>query len=227
VALDQPDDVVTAQSALLTAAELQHAERGAPAVRRRRILARSALRAVLARYLGTAPVAVRFAQDPDGKPRLAPAAGKRHDLFFSVARSADLCLVAVAASEVGVDVEKVERLPDLDAVAERYFAPEEASAIRARRSRGDVAAFFAYWTCKEALIKALGGGLATTDLDGFLIRFVDAKPVLAACRYADPNDWVLVIPPLDESWVAAVAVEHPRAGSPVRAKWHDHDFSVY
>jgi 4'-phosphopantetheinyl transferase len=84
---------------------------------------------------------------PHGRPRL-PCAG----LETSVSHSGDVVVVAVtAAGPVGVDVELVARgyaevLPSVCTKAEQSFV----------RTPGD---FYAYWTRKEAVLKATGEGL--------------------------------------------------------------------
>ena len=70
VDLREPAAVVERAAALLTAEERERAERGTADVRRRRLVARAALRIALARCLACAPAALRFATDPSGKPRL-------------------------------------------------------------------------------------------------------------------------------------------------------------
>jgi 4'-phosphopantetheinyl transferase len=70
------------------------------------------------------------------------------------------CALAEADVDVGVDVERVDRRVDEADIAGRFFAARESSALArldgaARRER-----FFDLWTLKEALVKALGVGLA-------------------------------------------------------------------
>ena len=74
---------------------------------------------------------------------------------FSLSHAGDLVGVAVRADgPVGLDVEQVRDVADLDALAEHVRSPAE-------RARGDLdaAGFFRAWTRKEALVKATGDGL--------------------------------------------------------------------
>src|SRR5438094_10495422 len=82
-------------------------------------------------------------------------------LRFNVSHSKSLGLYAVTRDRrVGVDIERIRPLPDLDEIAERVFSPEERLALRrlppARRPEG----FFNCWSRKEAYGKAIGYGLA-------------------------------------------------------------------
>jgi phosphopantetheinyl transferase len=225
VALDQPDEVVAAERGLLTQVELAHAERGIGVVYRRRTLSRAALRVVLSRYLDVSPNAVGFSYDGVGKPRVVAPRGDE-SLCFSLTHSGDCCLIAVATSDVGIDVEQIEAKPDLHALTERHFAAEEVAAIRGCGSAA-TRLFFCYWTSKEALIKALGGGLATMPLDGLVIRFNENGPYVAACRYADPRSLTLALLPMAEPWCAAVAVHrHPSECTlPLSVRFAEHGFS--
>jgi 4'-phosphopantetheinyl transferase len=205
-ALDRPHTFVTATASLLSTDELERADRAGGDVRRRRILSRGALRTALAAYLGVAPASLVFTYDRCGKPQLAGPVKAARDIRFSVTRSGDCCFVAVARTDVGVDVERLEWRPDLDALAARYFAPEEALSISRVDGDSKVRAFFRYWTCKEALVKAMGGGLATRRLDRLVIGGDVDEPFLAASAYGDRRAWGLAAPALDEPWIVAVAV---------------------
>lgn len=90
---------------------------------------------------------------PHGRPRL-PGSG----LEASVAHSGDLVAVAIAAAgRVGVDVEHVAALPDAALLAS---VCTDAERVQVRTPTD----FAAYWTRKEAVLKATGEGLSTDML---------------------------------------------------------------
>jgi 4'-phosphopantetheinyl transferase len=131
VRLDGPDSLVSDLSVLLTAEERERADRGVPAVRRRRVLLRAALRLVLAARLGVPAAEVALAAAA-GRPRLTAG---HPGLDVSCSASRGLGLIAVGEGvRVGVDVEAVD--------------PEGPAAARS-------------WTAVEALSKAEGTGLRT------------------------------------------------------------------
>jgi len=103
--LDVPPEGVRALEPMLASAERQRAARFRwPADRHRFIVARSALRAILAGYLRLDPRGIHLTADIRGKPRLASADA----LCFNLSHSADLALYALARHcEVGVDLERV------------------------------------------------------------------------------------------------------------------------
>jgi len=125
-----------------------------PADRARYLAAHALVRLVLAPLAGTAAGALTFDRTcrcgaPHGKPVLPDGPG------FSLSHAGELVGVAVRVDgPVGLDVEQVRHVADLDALAEHVRSPAE-------RARGglDPAAFFRTWTRKEALVKATGDGL--------------------------------------------------------------------
>lgn len=119
---------------------------------------RGAQRVILAAYLGCTPEDVRLVRDPQGKPRLA---GDAAHLHFNATRRGDLALLAVACDRaVGIDVEIVRPLPDLDALIRGLCTPQEQAALQPLDPAARNAAFYRLWTGKEAYLKLHGWGLA-------------------------------------------------------------------
>ena len=83
-------------------------------------------------------------------------------------RCASTCRIPIATrswrmadgAEIGVDIERLRPLSDMDALAERVFSAAERAALAAVPPDRRVEAFFAGWTRKEAYIKARGEGIA-------------------------------------------------------------------
>lgn len=147
--------------------------------RRRFVVGRATLRAVLAAYLGVESEALGFRYGAAGKPLLGAPANAA-TLQFSVSHAGDLALYAVtSARAVGVDVERVRCLPDHDRIAARFFSAPERSALRSRPPEVQQVAFFNCWTRKEACLKAWGDGLSF-PLDAFAVTLApgDAARVL-------------------------------------------------
>jgi 4'-phosphopantetheinyl transferase len=163
-----------------------------PADRDRFVASHVALRAILASYLEAAPAALAFGESAHGKPFVeAPDAGRA--LRFSLSHSGDVALVAVGLErEVGVDVERVRALDDLEGFAARYFSVAERDALARVPSVERPRAFFEIWTLKEAYLKACGEGL-TRALDAFDVTVGSASPRLVAVRDrpGDEARWTL------------------------------------
>jgi 4'-phosphopantetheinyl transferase len=159
--LDPPPERVRAVSGALSAEEQGRAARfHFERDRRRFIVARARLRALLAARLGTAPGLIEFGYGAHGKPALAgrfATSGWR----FNLSRRGELALFAFCRSgEVGIDVEALDRLPEADELAARAFSAEEKRSYLGLSADERALGFFRCWTRKEALAKALGVGLA-------------------------------------------------------------------
>ena len=175
---------------------------------RSRRAGRGQLREILARYLRVEPRAVAFEYGPQGKPRLAGEAALR----FNLSHSEHEALVAVARDrEVGIDVEIVRPTVECEALARRFFSPEETAALLALPASVRARAFFAYWTCKEAFLKAKGGGLnIPMDECEVSIEAGAERIVRTAWDPRDAESWSLSVLPAPPGFTAAVVVEGER-----------------
>jgi 4'-phosphopantetheinyl transferase len=154
--LDEADAGDSAQ-ALLSEDEHVRARRFVFDIHRRRFVAcRAWLRTLLGERLGRPAASLRFDYGPVGKPSLAGGEALR----FNVSHSDRYALVGMADDvEIGVDVERLRPLSDLDALAERVFSAAERAALARVPADRKIEAFFAGWTRKEAYIKARGEGI--------------------------------------------------------------------
>jgi 4'-phosphopantetheinyl transferase len=172
--------------------------------RRRAVVSRGVLRLLLGQCHAGAPRTLEFAATEHGKPALRGAGPE-----FNVSHSGDWVLIALSgAGPVGVDVEQIRQVHDLEAIAERYFAPAEARAIRALAPAERTEAFFTCWTRKEAFVKAMGLGLQA-PLDRFTVSLVrDGLPAPVGLDTADETagPWTLFDATPAAGYVAAVAV---------------------
>ncbi len=179
VALDPPPAVVERLARSLAEDERERAARFRfDRHRRQYMVGRGALRSLLADYTGQTPATVRFVYGPRGKPGLAPppatpaAAG---DLTFNLSNSHELALVGfVRGVEIGVDVEHLKPMTDLEQIAERFFSASERLALRQLPEAQKAEGFFNCWTRKEAYLKAVGEGLAA-PLDSFDVTLVPGE----------------------------------------------------
>ena len=143
---------------LLDDAERQRADRFVFGVHRDRyVVAHGLLRRLVSRYTGASAAGLAFVGEARAKPRLS----RRPSLRFSLSHSGDLGLVALAWNrEVGVDVEAIRPLDDLEGLAETCFSPAEKAEFKALPEASRLRAFFEGWTRKEAFLKAIGDGLS-------------------------------------------------------------------
>ncbi|WP_435582465.1 4'-phosphopantetheinyl transferase family protein [Amycolatopsis thermoflava] len=127
---------------------------------RRFLTGRVLAKTVAADLLGRAPDDVSFdatcddCGKPHGRPRV-PGAG----FDLSISHSGERIGVAVtSAVPVGLDVETATRRAE-DSLIAYALNETEVAALDSLTDAERVAAFFRYWTGKEALMKATGRGL--------------------------------------------------------------------
>jgi len=172
------------------------------------IVARATLREILGGCLGADPRAVVFSYGPKGKPALAARAGEL-DLQFSLAHSAHLAVYAVTVGcPVGVDVERLRPVPDMNRIAERTFSRQECTALGGLPAALRPAGFFNCWTRKEAYIKAVGLGLSY-PLDRFSVSLTPGEPARLEAVEADPahaEGWMMAALAPRSGFVGAVVV---------------------
>ena len=174
-------------------------------------IARGTLRTLLGRYLDVSPGDVAFGETEHGRPyRLDTHA--LPDLDFNLSHSGDLALFAFClGSRVGIDVEWVQPLSDMDALVDMNFSPNERSIYHALDTEARQPAFFRCWTRKEAFVKAIGEGLSH-PLDAFDVTLGADEPPRLLRLASAPGDlgrWSLYALEPSEGYAAALAVETP------------------
>lgn len=206
--LQQIQPCVGALAALLTQDERERAARFRTVpLQQQYIVGRAVLRVLLAHYLGipAASVAIRYGKR--GKPQLADQA-----LAFNLAHSETLALVAISASgALGVDLEAVRLIPDLERVAASFFSPVERADLFSLPAAQHAQAFYSCWTRKEAYIKAESSGLHL-PLDSFDVTLLPSDPVRLRRIADDPQPdrrWSLVDVPISGTFRAAAVLDAP------------------
>lgn len=120
---------------------------------------RTPLRRVLSAYLGLPPADVLLTEGEHGRPVLAP--GHAQSLGFNWSHSGEHALIAVGRHiRPGIDIERQRERPRALEIARRYFTTEESAALSALSPDQRHVAFLELWTAKEAVLKALGRGIA-------------------------------------------------------------------
>ena len=132
-----------------------------PGPRRRFALCRAALRAVLCSLLHCRNEELAFGASRHGKP-FAVVGGAESSVGFNVSHSGAYGLIAWSVTgRLGVDIEERAARRSLDLLIEEVMGPDEQDELAALQGTAQLEYFYRLWTCKEALIKALGTGLAT------------------------------------------------------------------
>ena len=166
------------------------------------MVARAWRRHALAALLDCRADEVEFVANREGKPRLPGS-----DLRFSASRSAGIAVLAISREvEVGVDVEVIRAIDDLDRLARRFMSASERAALAARPAARRQAGWFDCWTRKEAYVKGIGAGLSLplasvevwsgdgrpVTVEGWLVRNVRvARGFAAAVAGSGAGTWDL------------------------------------
>lgn len=138
--------------------------------RDRYVIARFAMRSILAAYLDLPPGRITFSYTVRGKPLLAE--NLQHScLHFNLSHSGERAMMAITkAGEVGADIEFVRRDLLVDDLAASFFSPGERKWLGSLGTGKKQHGFYKCPTGKEAYTKAQGAGLSI-DLNSFEVVF--------------------------------------------------------
>jgi 4'-phosphopantetheinyl transferase len=129
---------------------------GAPKPREVTAAAHALLGQLLVRYAGI-DRSPDIARTDRGKPYAPALPG----FDFNLSHAREHILIAVARRQpLGVDLERIDRRIEIEDLARRFFSGNEADALSALPEALRLPGFLRLWTCKEALLKAIGAGLS-------------------------------------------------------------------
>ncbi|MCG6135214.1 MAG: 4'-phosphopantetheinyl transferase superfamily protein [Nostoc sp. LLA-1] len=199
--LDVPEPQLQNLLATLSSDEITRANRFYfPEHRRRFIAGRGSLRSILGSYLGIEPQQVKFDYQPRGKPVLA-ANLSNSGIAFNLSHSQGLALCAVNYHRsIGVDLECIRPMSDIENLAQRFFLPREYDLVRSLSGNQQQEIFFRYWTCKEAYLKATGEGLAQLEQIEVVLNISESAKLQTS------EDWSLFELTPTKNYLAAVVV---------------------
>jgi 4'-phosphopantetheinyl transferase len=156
-----------------------------------RSTAQRRLRETLAAYLASDPDALRIERNASGKPCLADSA-----LHFNLSHSGGMLLLGLSRSQpLGVDIEGRGRERPYREIARRYFSADETNVLAALPAERLRERFLELWSAKEAVLKAIGRGLAFgLDRVGFALDAGGAIQKLAhiAAEAGPAGQWQIV-----------------------------------
>lgn len=129
-----------------------------PLLRQRYLQIHGLVREILAQYLfDTHPRDIVIARTAWGKPYLPACAA----LSFNLSHTDSWGLLGVTyQSALGVDIEQVVLKRQLGGLVQKCFAQREQAYWLSLSPEQQVEVFYAFWTRKEALVKAVGRGIA-------------------------------------------------------------------
>ncbi|MGH6799951.1 MAG: 4'-phosphopantetheinyl transferase family protein [Methylocella sp.] len=138
-------------------------------------LTRATLRCLLSEAMDVAADKIAFAEGPYGKPRLAGTNGPH----FNVSHSGCWALIGFSGSrDIGVDIEFMRAAGGELDLARSFFSAAEYRSLEGLANGMLLLSFYKIWTCKEAVLKAIGAGISAhlkdfsveLTLDGYAIH---------------------------------------------------------
>jgi len=225
VMLDDQQRRLAELHALLSDDERQRAIRFHSAHNRMRfVVARAALRSILSTYLNTSAASIRFRYGDRGKPELHDENGVERPQF-NLSHSRGTAVIAIARRRaLGIDIEAKTSSVAHDRVAAQFFSAGEKDHLSSLPHEQRRAAFFAYWTLKEAYLKGRGEGVL-----GRLARFDVALTSSWEARLVTDRDdpmaaehWSLIPLRVARGFASAIAIRGPLLSSTLR-DWRPYD----
>jgi 4'-phosphopantetheinyl transferase len=173
--------------------------------RDRFISARGLLRGILAEYVGSNARDLVFGYGPHGKPRLVT---NPKDVRFNLSHSSNHVIFAfTVGQEIGVDLERLDSIAEIASIADQFFSAIETSRISRSPQNQRVRTFLSYWTCKEALAKAIGVGMSCAMTDHEFNFDASGQPHWANANLS--RHWSLRTVRLDAEYAISFAIAGP------------------
>ena len=149
------------------------------------LVSQGALRILLSEYLGVAPDLLKIGRKVKGKPYSIDDPS----LHFNVSNSGQFVTIAFSYDgEVGIDIEKIRPLPDLNEMINSNFSEKEKKFINSKPEER-LSRFYRFWTIKESYLKAIGEGMRLSpdslefSIDEDRIKLLSVKGVF------EQEDW--------------------------------------
>lgn len=154
-------------------------------VQHKYIVTQAVLKMLLSDYLDIKPADINLGVHKKGKPYLI----NDDSLFFNISNSHSICVYAFSRdAEVGIDIERIRDLPDIDLLIEKNLTPREKKYFQ-KNPDDKLTRFFQFWTFKESYLKAIGEGMRLTP-ENLEFSLEDGTIKLQSANYGiDTADW--------------------------------------
>lgn len=120
-------------------------------------------RLLIAEYLKLNPANLEFSYNEFGKPYIF---NNKNDLQFNVSHCDNIIVLAFTNfTEIGVDVERIREIEDMDGVIDLCFTQYEKNWFSSIFDKSKIETFYKIWTVKEAFIKNIGKGFSFSPKD--------------------------------------------------------------
>jgi 4'-phosphopantetheinyl transferase len=166
-----------------------------------------------------------FESNAFGRPFVEYPADYRN-LYFSVSHTKGLTACVLAeTSEIGIDVENISQDRGFIDIARGFFSSKELDVLTATPRKELNRKFYAYWTLKEAYVKAMGIGLSIS-LSSFWFD-LESSPHISFCAESEQksDEWRFLSHPLTDQIHLSLAIRTlATADVDLRLNWVEPDF---
>lgn len=191
-------------TANLSPDELARAERlRIPHKRQQFIASRHITRVILSSYVRTTPEHLHFIYNEHGKPHL-------NELHFNLSHTEHHAVLAISKNTpVGIDIETIRAIENLDFILQTAFTEHEKNALRKLPTEEQQIAFWRCWTRKEALMKGIGIGFRIAKE---LTVSITEQPEVIEIQRPQAGKWHLNELQTDNNLLISIASQkHPYA----------------
>lgn len=189
---------------LLNADEKQKADTFSRAeLQQKYINTRGMLRKVLGTYLNMKPQDINIKKAEYGKPFV-----ENSEVFFNLSHTGNKLVIAVSnVGEIGIDLEQLKARKNLKGLVEKCFSVTEQQSWESLSERQQIIMFYYLWVRKEALVKAIGRGIAM-GLDQCIINPEQQTKFLSIPGGGGSiNDWKIIEVKLNQEDVCALVIK--------------------
>ncbi len=172
------------------------------------LVTRAMEKTLLSRYTGSPMDKLVCQRNTYGKPYLCQQ-GITPRWYYNLSHTDDLIVMAIGqGGELGVDVESTHRKVSYQSIIRSFFAKSEIHAVEQQATEAEKnQCFYQYWTLKEAYIKAIGKGIATT-LQGVAFDLSDLSHIQHSDKNTTDNrTWQHYLFDTDNAHIIALSVE--------------------
>jgi 4'-phosphopantetheinyl transferase len=190
--------------------------------RGRSIMTQYFLRKFLSYYLQVDFDKVAISYSKSGKPYLNEKINS--NLKFNYSHSGDYIIYAFTAdNEIGVDIEEIKDISEIDELSRTHFSDEELSIYFELENPDEKKQlFYKIWTRKEALLKAEGSGI-TIDLKSLtVLKTIEKNANQIKVKFLD-QEWSVSDLFIDVNYASSVAIN---SDSCIEIFVFDEDFNL-
>lgn len=133
-----------------------------------------------------------------GKPYLREYDG----IYYNLSHSGDFVCCSVSDTEVGIDIEEINKSVDLNDFEPFFSTSEWRQVTNDSKNKHDT--FFSLWTLKESYVKKIGVGLSK-DFTSFSLKFKDPIELVDSEKASHQEQFLLNT--VDQKYKLAICSE--------------------